>query len=181
MLANVVDIDAEAMRVNLIAEYGGLVLFYFKAAFPSTSHEYMVTVLEHVGFPRNAINFIEALYHQNNFVLRCKGSELYGLNVSSGIRQGRPLSPLLFVATMDLLLRELTARFPRSCLRAFADDTAMVTHDFLAEGAEIINVFNEFAAISGLELNLPKTAGCGPATLLAFVMILASMSLDGPA
>ena len=39
MLANVVDIDVEAMQVSLAEEYGGLVLFDFKAAFPSMSHD----------------------------------------------------------------------------------------------------------------------------------------------
>ena len=93
---------------------GGLVLFDFKAAFPSMSHDYMMAVLDHIGVPRHSLNFIKALYDDNRCVLSCKGRLFDGFAVSSGIRQGCPLSPLLFVATIDFLLRELATRFPTS-------------------------------------------------------------------
>ena len=42
MLANLLDIDEAAMTVSLKEKHGGLVLFDFKAAFPSLSHDYLI-------------------------------------------------------------------------------------------------------------------------------------------
>ena len=73
MLGNVIDIDFEAMKISLIQKNGALILFDFKAAFPSESHEYMFAVLRHIGVPEKAINLIETLYDKNKCNIACKG------------------------------------------------------------------------------------------------------------
>ena len=60
MLANVLDIDEEAMTISLKERYGGLVLFDFRAAFPSTEHD-MFRCLEHLRMPRPALNAVPLL------------------------------------------------------------------------------------------------------------------------
>ena len=66
------------------------------------------------------------------------------------------LSPLLFAILADVLLRRLKDKLPDSLIRAFADDTAIVTADFAAHAVQILGIFNEFACISNLQLNLTK-------------------------
>ena len=158
MLSNVVDIDYEAMVVSLRDEAGALVLFDFKAAFPSVSQEYLMRVLKHLGLPQHCMNLVQALYDSNRCVISCKGGLYDGFPLSAGIRQGCPLSPLLFVVTVDMLLRELESLVPDALIRAFADDTAMVVRSMFLKGSAIISTFKEFGCISGLHLNLPKTA-----------------------
>ena len=74
----------------------------------------------------------------------------------AGIRQGCPLSPLLFAIVADILLRKLAADFPGCGTRAFADDTAMVIDD-LKLLPEIFELFQEYEGFSKLGLNLKKT------------------------
>ena len=74
-----------------------------------------------------------------------------------GVRQGCPISPLLFAAAVDVLLRILQSRLPEATIRAFADDIGAVTTDFPATQAILERTFAEFAEMSGLELNIKKT------------------------
>ena len=76
--------------------------------------------------------------------------------MSAGIRQGCPLSPLLFATAMDVLLRALHLSFPDAVVRAFADDTAMLSTCFNKDAPLIMHLFREFATISGLHLNIDK-------------------------
>ena len=46
MLSNVVKIDQEAMKISLQHEHGALVLFDFRAAFPSVEREFMMETLK---------------------------------------------------------------------------------------------------------------------------------------
>jgi hypothetical protein len=150
MLSNVVDVDYEAMTISLKHPYGALILFDFQAAFPSLAHDYLHEVLCHLGLPGESLNFIKALYDCNRCVISCQGGR-------AGIRQGCPLSPLLFVVVVDMLLRKLAKLVPGSLIRAFADDTAMVMEDFWKSAELVHGTFREFGRISGLNLNIPKT------------------------
>ena len=157
MLSNVVDVDFEAMTVSLQHAQGAVILFDFKAAFPSISHRYLFRVLQHIGLPEHAMRLVESLYDKNRCVIACGGSSFSGFPMHAGIRQGCPLSPLLFAAVVDLLLRRLASMFPGELLRAFADDTAMVVKDWWAISTSLASVFTKFGAISGVDLNIPKT------------------------
>ena len=68
-----------------------------------------------------------------------------------------PISPLLFVVTVDILLRGLRCLAPDALVRAFADNTAMVVDDLFAHAGAIGAAFREFGVISCMVLNLPKT------------------------
>ena len=80
-----------------------------------------------------------------------------GFHIHRGIRQGCPLSPLLFAVASDILLRRLDRAPPGACIRAYADDLAVSTQNALSMLNMMENLFNEYAAISGLHLNIPKT------------------------
>ena len=45
----------------------------------------------------------------------------------------------------------------RGSIRAFADDIGAVIEDWDGDGPKLEAIFREFATISGLELNIPKT------------------------
>ena len=80
-----------------------------------------------------------------------------GFGMSRGIRQGCPISPLLFAASVDVLLRILVKRIPESTIRAFADDIGAAFENWDSAQPIAEEVFKEFAEMSGLDLNISKT------------------------
>ena len=157
MLQNIIDIDEASMRVSLKHPRGAIVLFDFAAAFPSVSHAYLWEALRALGIPSGLLNAIQCFYVNNVHTIKVKGQKFPSITSRSGIRQGCPLSPLIFAVVADVLLRRLVAEFPECLVRAFADDTAMALTNFDTQAGAVMKMFREFGAISGLHLNMPKT------------------------
>ena len=107
MLSNVVAVDHEAMRVSLQCEHGAIILFDFRAAFPSIEREFMIRSLQWLGMPNRQIRFVEMMYHRTVARIRAAGGESDSFEMTRGIRQGCPLSPLIFAVVVDILLRRL--------------------------------------------------------------------------
>ncbi|CAK0811150.1 unnamed protein product [Prorocentrum cordatum] len=88
------------------------------------------------------------------------GRHYPGFNMSSGIRQFCPLSPLVFATAMDLLLRVLAQRLgPDVAIRAFADDVGIVLTGVEKQLPVLEQALREFGDLSGMSVNLPKTVG----------------------
>ena len=99
---------------------------------------------------------IKALYHNQRCNLSIKGRQYPGFQITAGIKQGCPLSPLLFTVATDILLRYLNLHYPDMGLRAFADDTAAVHPQFKQDAEGIMKIFEDCAKMSNLHLNLKK-------------------------
>ena len=157
MLQNVVEIDSDMRAASLQAEQPGAVFFDFAAAFPSLAHDFMEDVLEFLELPLPFRLFVSNLYFGNGCKISAGGELHEGFSIRSGIRQGCPLSPVLFALCGDLLLRRLQGSLPGDMLRAYADDLALVSRDVFLSARCFVPLFSDFAVISGLSLNLGKT------------------------
>ncbi len=74
MLANVVDIDENAMTISLKSERGSIILFDFRAAFPSISLDFMWRTLRHIGMPEDLINALQSFYVDNRHIIKVNGN-----------------------------------------------------------------------------------------------------------
>ena len=107
MLANIIDVEHEAQRKCFLNKRGAIVLLDFKAAFPSISHSYLLSVLRALGMPTDTTNMISNLYDGHRCNLSFGGQMHEGFDISAGIGQGCPLSPLLFALVIDIVLRRI--------------------------------------------------------------------------
>ena len=109
------------MHTTLGCEEVALIIFDFAAAFPSRSQAFIRRTLEYIGLPPHALAFFEALYHDNKCAVSLAGAQHDGFSITAGIRQGCPLSPLIYVVAADSLLRLMAKRLATALIRGFAD------------------------------------------------------------
>ena len=157
MLSNLVDMDEGMQAAALSEEHASAVLFDFAAAFPSVSREFMHELFESLDWPAWLLQFIRALYHDTTCVISVGGARFGGFRMDSGIRQGCPLSPLLFAVADDILLRRIARALPRALVRAYADDLAVVLPDGVYAAQVLEPMFDEYARVSGLKLHHGKS------------------------
>ena len=79
-----------------------------------------------------------------------------GFQVCAGIRQGCPLSPLLFAVSVDPILQTIQRTLQSATVRAYADDLVTVVDSLEKALPILVPLFRRFALASGLHLNFSK-------------------------
>ena len=147
--------DVAAFLKAREGQFGAAVLFDFKAAYPSLSHEWLFSVLEHIGVPANMLRAIRFLFSDVQHTICLGGQRFPGPELGSGIKQGCPLSPVLFNFALDALVCALAA-CPGAEVFVFADDIAVCFRDF-AGLAQIYTLFQMWGEATNLRVNREKT------------------------
>ena len=110
----------------------GLAFLDVSKAFDSVSHDSIFLAAALAGIPQPLVEYIRSLYAGSCTRLRVSGELSEEVNVNRGVRQGDPLSPVIFNAVIDLALRHIDSKIgipvggqTLSCL-AFADDLVLL-------------------------------------------------------
>eukprot|EP00792_Barthelona_sp_PAP020_P008311 TRINITY_DN3209_c1_g8_i1.p1 TRINITY_DN3209_c1_g8~~TRINITY_DN3209_c1_g8_i1.p1 ORF type:complete len:1607 (-),score=55.52 TRINITY_DN3209_c1_g8_i1:232-5052(-) len=103
----------------------------------------------------SATNYITSLYNKSNWAVFGKKR----WEISSGIMQGDPLSPLLFSLGIDDCLDQVSRKYQDVLVLAYQDDIYLVSKKpAWNAGTELSNLL----AANDLKTNLKKTFMCGP-------------------
>jgi ribonuclease HI len=142
---------------NLNAQKQHFLLFIDTAkAFDSIDHDYLFAVLKKIGMPCWVINVVRGLMTNARVRPHLKGRIRLTISINRGVKQGCPLSPILFILAYNPLLHNL-GRIPGTDTWAFADD-AVIAHESLDGIREVLGVIDAFSAISGLGINRDKSS-----------------------
>ncbi|OWZ11876.1 LOW QUALITY PROTEIN: polyprotein [Phytophthora megakarya] len=147
-----------------------VLLLDFAKAYDSLNREFLLAVLQAKGFPPKFCQIVQAIHTNTTVQFMANGEISRRLQVTSGIRQGCPLAPLLFILAVDLLYDEIEGRQdirgieldetrPHKNLKVagYADDAAIYIADMVLQQA-VIDAVARFSNVSGLSLNLKKSA-----------------------
>ncbi|XP_039066509.1 uncharacterized protein LOC120212171 [Hibiscus syriacus] len=111
-------------------------------AFDSLNWDFISSILRAIGLPPIFTKWIETCFKEARYSISFNGSLIGYFKGQRGIRQGDPLSPILFVIAMNTLSKILNLAAARGNLDSIA---------------EVTSVLNHFYVLSGLNLNVNKT------------------------
>lgn len=138
-----------------------------KKAFDTISWDFILKVMENLGFQENWIRWIKnAVFHGSSQVL-INGLLGKKIDLKRGVRQGDPLSPSLFIMALDFFARYLqkltelgAIRLPfpamKPCL-LYADDSLLFLKPDPNQAQAIKLTLMVFQQVSGLAINLEKS------------------------
>ncbi|CAI7875973.1 unnamed protein product [Closterium sp. NIES-54] len=143
-----------------------LLLVDFKKEFDSVSRDFFFEVLGKMGFPTRFIGWVKGLHQNTRTNLIVNGWLGKAVEVISGVRQGCPLAPYLFLCAVEPLAQKVEKRKigitltscvgQRLCYVSYADDTTL-----LLQGKRQITkaeeVLKEFEGLLGLSTNKGKS------------------------
>lgn len=130
-------------------------------AFDSVTHEAIRSTLEVMGIPSTMVDYIMSTYHLSK--TRLSNGEWLSdpIHPTCGVKQGDPLSPIIFNMIVDRLLRRLPVdvgvRVGKSKVNAaaFADD--LIFFAATPEGLQsLLNTSTDFLSKCGLSVNANK-------------------------
>ena len=144
-----------------------LLLFFadFEKAFDSLNHKFIFKTLDLFNFGSNLKKWIVLLYKNPTSCILYNGFLSDSFNIRRGVRQGCPLSPYIFILTIELLsiaIRNNTNIKGFNIFdievknSMFADDATILLDGTQNSFIEMLNMFEQFSLISGLVLNYNK-------------------------
>jgi hypothetical protein len=144
----------------------------FEKAFDTVKHELILQVLSHRGFGPKWLNWIRNILQSGMSSVLLNGVPGKTFHCKRGVRQGDPLSPLLFVLVADLLQSVINKARQQNLLQLpltencgqdfpivqYADDTLLIMEACPKQLFFLKAVLNSYATSTGLRVNYNKSS-----------------------
>lgn len=139
-------------------------------AFDRVDWPFLLSTLSRMGFGPSFVRWVKLLYSDIRSSVIINGYTSRSFKPSRGVRQGCPLSPLLYILTMEVLAANIRShpairgivlprsRRPLPALSLYADDTSVISVSDAATVA-VFDTYSRFEHGTGAKLNMDKCKG----------------------
>lgn len=143
----------------------------FEKAFDKMEHQAMLTIMKEKGFGQKWLDWMNSIFSSTTSAVLLNGTPGKTLHCLRGVRQGDPLSPLLFVLAADFLQSLLNKGKDMGLLSLpipmisnqdfpviqYADDTLIFLEGDTKQLLFLKSVINTFSEATGLKVNFRKS------------------------
>lgn len=146
-------------------EQSSLIFLDFQKAFDSVEWTFLFKTLEAFGFGPSFIKWIKTMYNNSLFKTKNNGWLSESVSIKRGIRQGCPVSALLFIMVVEVLSLRIKQDLTINGLKIddkiilmllFADDCILLLNDHKSIQNAIFTI-QKFSEVTGLKLNIEKS------------------------
>ncbi|WVZ92280.1 hypothetical protein U9M48_038358 [Paspalum notatum var. saurae] len=139
-------------------------------AFDSVRWEYLLELMQQLGFGQKWRDLISYLWASTTSRILLNGALGHPIQHRRGLRQGDPLSPMLFILAMDPIQRILDRATQQGLLTPigrdpikirtslYADDAALFVRPIQQDLENLQRILDHFGAATGLKTNIQKTS-----------------------
>lgn len=143
----------------------------FEKAFDTVNWSFLLQVMRRMNFDSKWCNWIQSMLESSRISVLVNGSPSKEFSPSRGLRQGDPISPLLFDLVGEVLHSMLTQAANKGIFQGirlnknmeqithlqFADDTVIFLDGSIQSAIGIKRVLQCFQLMSGLKINFDKS------------------------
>lgn len=135
-------------------------------AFDRVAWDFMLETCRFIGLGNNMMSWISTLYKNPSAQLKINGSLSSTVEIKNGTRQGCPLSPLLFILTLEPFVRRIVAERAIQGFEvgkkeykmvAYADDLLFFIRNPHISLPSLMKEFSIFGYFSNLKINYTKS------------------------
>jgi retron-type reverse transcriptase len=144
----------------------------FAKAFDTIDHSAMIKILKQMGFDNKWLLWIEQIFSSGKSAILLNGVPGRQFHCKRGVRQGDPLSPLLFVLAADLLQSAINKAYRNGLLTLpfpthedtdfhvvqYADDTLIILPAHTQQVQIMKDILQQYAQSTGLIINYHKSS-----------------------
>ena len=125
----------------------------------------MIKTLQKMGIEGIYFNIVKAIYDKPMANVILSGEKLKAFPLSSGIRQGCPLSPLLFNIVLEVLATAIREEKEIKGIQVgkevqlslFADDMILYMKNPKDTTRKLLELISEFSKVAGYKINTKKS------------------------
>ncbi|GAU48100.1 hypothetical protein TSUD_133200 [Trifolium subterraneum] len=172
-IADCICLTSEVVNLLHNKSFGGNVALKvdISKAFDTLNWQFLLKVLGAFGFNENFCQWIKVILHSASLSVSINGKQRGFFSCNRGVRQGDPLSPLLFCIAEDVLSRGLTKLVSDQKIKLikgtrnfmvpshilYADDIMVFCKGNANSINEVANLFLRYANCSGQSINPSKS------------------------
>jgi hypothetical protein len=125
----------------------------------------MIKAIRKLGIEGMYLNIIKAIYDKPTANITLNGEKLKPFPLKVGMRQGCPLSPLLFNIVLEFLARAIRQEEIKGIqigketvkISLFTDDVILYLKNSKNSTQKLLDTINSYSKVAGYKINLQKS------------------------